>query len=539
MATRRIGSVHHVLLGDLAVRQARSGFDPLPADLLRGRSLGVVCEQHRECADTLGRRLRRRDRRDRRRRGHPRSAAPSSQRDRIVTESADVDTIVIGGGMAGLPFALRAARRGSTVLIEGDLLGGTCLNRGCIPTKTMIHSAKVAHVARRAGEFGIDVGSVSVDLGRIVDRKDAIVEAVRNGSYRAAERATNLTLVENWARFVGPHAVEAGGAVYRAARIVINTGARPTVPDLPGIGEVPILDSTSALDLREVPEHLIVMGGGYVGCEFAQMYRRFGSQVTVVHRRSCLLPAEDPEASEVIERVFAREGIELLLGEEPTAVRAANGRIDLSVGGRDVEASHLLLAVGRTPNTSRLGLEIPGVAVDERGFIVASERFETSAAGIHAIGDVIGPPLFTHSARDDAALLARHLFKGEDITTSTRLVPHAVFTDPEVATFGMTAGEAETRYGESVVGVENFRGVARAKAIGETDGFVKIVTRPDRVIVGATIVGPDAGNLIHELVVAAYAELTVDRVRNAIHIHPTLAEAVNAAAGGVHRPTTA
>jgi len=456
-----------------------------------------------------------------------------------VTEVVDVDTVVIGGGMAGLPFALRAAGQGPTVLIEGDLLGGTCLNRGCIPTKTMIHSAKVAHLARRAGEFGIDLIGVSVDLGRIVDRKDSLVTAIRSGSYRAAERAVDLALVKGWARFVDSNHVEAAGQMFRSDRIVINTGAHPGVPNLSGIEDVPTLDSTSALQLRAVPEHLIVLGGGYVGCEFAQMYARFGSRVTVVQRRLHLLPTEDAAVSEVIERVFRREGIEVLLGEDPSAVSALDGGVVLSVGERRVEASHLLVAVGREPNTSQLGLNSAGVVVDENGFILVSDEFETSVPGIYAIGDVTGPPLFTHSARDDAALLARYLLKGEDITTSNRLVPHAVFTDPEVAAFGLSESETEARYGDAIVGAEGFHGVAKAKAIGETDGFVKIVARPDRVVVGATIVGPDAGNLIHELVVAACAGLTVDQVRGAIHIHPTLAEAVNAAAGGVHRPASA
>ncbi len=456
-----------------------------------------------------------------------------------MTKVIKVESIVIGGGMAGLPFALRAARQGPTVLIEGDLLGGTCLNRGCIPTKTMIHSAKIAHLARRSGDFGVHVGPVSVDLGQIVDRKDGIVDGIRSGSYRAAQRAENLTFVHDWARFVGPDRVQAGGKVYQAVRIVINTGAHPTAPDLPGLADVPTLDSTSALDLREVPEHLIVLGGGYVGCEFAQMFRRFGSEVTVVQRRSHLLPAEDPQVSAVVEEAFTREGITLVLGTEPTAVRAKDDAVVVSVGEEEIEGSDLLVAAGRTPNTSRLDLDQAGVEVDERGFITVSDRFETSVPGIFAIGDVVGPPLFTHTARDDAALLARHLFKGEDISAATRLVPHAVFTDPEVATFGMTQAQAEAEYGDVPVGIEKFRGVAKAKAIGETDGFVKIIARPDRVIIGATIVGPDAGNLIHELVIAAYAGLTVDQVRNAIHIHPTLAEAVNAAAGGVHRPATA
>lgn len=455
-----------------------------------------------------------------------------------MSSVVDVETIVIGGGMAGLPFALRAARQGPTVLIEGDLLGGTCLNRGCIPTKTMIHSAKVAHLARRAGEFGVNVSGVSVDLAKIVDRKDGLVEGIRSGSYRAAERSENLQLVQDWAKFVGPNKVTAGENVFRADRIVINTGGHATVPDVKGIQETPTLDSTSALDLRELPEHLIVLGGGYVGCEFAQMYRRFGSEVTIVQRRAHLLPAEDPDVSEVIESAFRDEGISVVTGREATSVKAVAGGVVLSVGGSQVEGTHLLVAAGRTPNTARLGLDLAGVDVDEHGFIKVSDQFETSTPGIYAIGDVVGPPLFTHTARDDAALLARHLLSGRNISTETRLVPHAVFTEPEVATFGLSQIQAEERFGSAHTGTEKFQGVAKAKAIGETDGFVKIVTDPERVIVGATIVGPDAGNLIHELIVAAYAGLTVDVIRNAIHIHPTLAEAVNAAAGGVHRPAT-
>ncbi len=450
-----------------------------------------------------------------------------------------VETIVLGGGMAGLPLALRAARRGRTVLVEGGLLGGTCLNRGCIPTKTMIHSAKIAHLARHAADFGVDVGDVKVDLGRIVDRKDSIVTSIRSGSDRAVERADDLSLVREWGRFVGPHRVEAGGAVYHADNIVINTGATPAVPNLAGIETVETLDSTASLDLREIPEHLIVLGGGYVGCEFAQMYRRFGAAVTVVHRRDRLLPNEALEVSAVVESAFAEEGIDLLLGEQPTQVGTKGGDIVLTVGSDEIKASHLLVAIGRTPSTDALGLDLVGVAVDDRGFIVVGPDFSTSSAGVYAIGDVVGPPMFTHTARDDAALLARHLFKGEDITTQSRLVPHAVFTDPEVASFGLSEDQATKQYGSGLlIGKEQFRGVAKARAIGETAGFVKIIARPDRVIVGATIVGPEAGNLIHELVVAASAGLTIDQIRDAIHIHPTLAEAVNAAAGGVHRPTT-
>ena len=453
--------------------------------------------------------------------------------------TTNVDTIVIGGGMAGVPMALRAARHGPTLLIDGDKLGGTCLNRGCIPTKTMIHSAKVAHLARRAKDFGVHTGPVDIDMDAVVDRKTDVLTSIRDGSYRAVDKSADLTLIEEWARFVGLKTIDAGGETYQADRIVINNGALPHIPSIPGIDTVAYLDSTSALELRQVPEHLIVLGGGYVGCEFAQMYRRFGSNVTMVQRAERLLPAEDPDVSRVIEDVFKGEGIELFTSATIERLKPGNGGIVATVGDDEVAASHLLVSAGRTPNTASLDVEAAGIATDERGFIKAGTDYSTTAEGVYAIGDVIGPPMFTHTARDDAALLYRHLYRGEDITTASRIVPRAVFTDPEVATFGLSEEQARNQFGDDVaVGIDRFRGVARAKAIGETAGFVKIIVGPDRQILGATIVGPQAGDLIAELVVAAAGGLPVDIVRRAIHIHPTLAEAVNAAAGGVHRPAT-
>lgn len=449
-----------------------------------------------------------------------------------------VATMVVGGGMAGLPMALRASRHGPAVLVEPGPLGGTCLNRGCIPTKTMIHSAKVAHLARRGAEFGVDIGEVRVDLAAVVDRKNEVLTSIRDGSYRAVDRADNLTFLHDRARFVDQGLVQVNGVVYRAERVVINTGARPTVPDVPGLSESGFLTSTEVLDLVEIPEHLVVVGGGYVGCELAQMFRRFGSGVTLVQRADRLLPDEDPAVSEVVETAFAGEGIEVLTGAAMLAVdRGKDGSVEVMTGSGTVTGSHLLLAVGRTPNTDDLGLDDAEVSVDNSGFVVVDDRYATSAEGVYAIGDVIGPPMFTHSARDDAALLYRSVFK-DDTAATSRLVPHAVFTDPEVASFGLTEPEARDRLGEGVsVGSERFRGVGKARAIGETAGFVKIVTGPDRKILGASIVGPDAGNLVHELVVAASAGMTVDELAGVMHIHPTLAEAVSAAAGGVHRPS--
>lgn len=452
-----------------------------------------------------------------------------------------VATIVIGAGMAGLPMALRAARHGETVLVEPGKLGGTCLNRGCIPTKTMIHSAKVAHLARRAADFGVETGPVRVDLAAVVARKDRVVSAVRSGSERAVDRAEALRLVRAKARFLDGHTIELDGTRIQADRIVINTGARPHVPPIPGLDQVPWLDSTSAVDLTHLPTHLVVVGGGYVGCELAQMYRRFGSAVTVLQRSDQLVPGEDPDVSQVIEEVFTTEGIDVRTSATPDSVASRpGGGITVAVGDERLEASHLLIATGRTPNTGHLEPDAADITTDKKGFITVDGTYATTTEGVYAIGDVVGPPMFTHTARDDAALLYRHLYKQEDITAQTRLVPHAVFTDPEVASFGVSEAEARRTHGDQIgIGIERFRGVAKARAMDETAGFVKIITSPDRHIIAATIVGPEAGNLIHELVVAATGGLTIDQVSQAIHIHPTLAEGVNAAAGGVHRPTSA
>jgi len=451
-----------------------------------------------------------------------------------------VETMVIGAGMAGLPMALRAARHGDTVLVEPGKLGGTCLNRGCIPTKTMIYSAKVAHLARRAADFGVETGPVRVDLASVVARKDRLVSSIRSGSERAVDRAEALQLVPAHARFLDAHTVEADGIRIQADRIVINTGARPHVPSIPGLDQVSWLDSTSALDLTDLPGHLVVVGGGYVGCELAQMYRRFGSEVTILQRADRLLRGEDPDVSQVVEEAFTTEGIDVRTATPPdSVVPHPDGGITVDVGDQRLEASHLLIATGRTSNTDRLDLDATGIATDRQGFITVDAAYATSTEGVYAIGDVVGPPMFTHTARDDAALLYRHLYKEEDITAQSRLVPHAVFTDPEVASFGLTETAARQVHGDQIgIGVAQFKGVAKARAMDETAGFVKIITGPGRKILGATIVGPEAGNLIHELGVAATAGLTIDHVSQAIHIHPTLAEGVNAAAGGVHRPTS-
>lgn len=459
-------------------------------------------------------------------------------------EDADTcDLIVIGGGMAGLPIANKAAYNGlRTVLIEKELLGGTCLNRGCIPTKTMLHSARAAHLIRRAGDFGIRSSPPEVDLPAIVDRKDAIVEEIRRGSYRQVERNEHLRLVEGEARLEGSGRVRVGEQVLKAPRIVINVGAQPVVPAIDGLDQTPYLTNREALDLRDLPESMIVVGGGYVGVEFAQMFARFGTRVTVIQRADRLLPEEEPEIGEGLAEVFEGEGITVLTSSEvfrlastPEGVRAdvRNGR-----GDSVLDAARVLLAVGRRPSTDSLGLAVAGVETDDLGFIAVDFRFHTTADGVFAIGDVTGQPMFTHSARHDAELLYRILVKDDaNASTEFRVVPHAVFTDPEVASVGLTEAAAREGGYDVAVGQQKFSGVARARATGETHGFIKLVAdNATGRLIGGHILGPSAGELIHEVALALCMEATVQDLGSAIHVHPTLSEGINAAAGGVHRP---
>jgi pyruvate/2-oxoglutarate dehydrogenase complex dihydrolipoamide dehydrogenase (E3) component len=453
------------------------------------------------------------------------------------------DNLVVGGGMAGLPMALRAARHGRTAFVEKEALGGTCLNRGCIPTKTMIASATVAHQVRRAGEFGVHVGRPDVELGEVVDRKDRIVGDIRAGSYRAVGKAQGLDFFEAQGRFVGPRRLQVGdgdGPVIEADRIFLVTGTRTATPDIDGLDRVPYLTSRTLLDLRVLPEHLVVVGGGYIGCEFAQMFRRFGSRVTVVQRADRLVPGEDTEVSAAVLEGFLADGIDVRLSTSCVDVEDSPSGVRVGCAGAeaaDVRGSHLLLAAGRTPNSDRLGVEQLGLEPAPGGFLAVDDRLRTSAENVWALGDLRGGPMFTHTARDDADVVYRTIFRETERSTADRIVPHAVFVDPEVAAVGLTEAEARAQGYDVIVGRQEFAGVAKARAIGSTIGLIKFVVdaSTDRIL-GCHIAGPDAGNLVHEAVIAMVAGATYADIGRAIHVHPTLAEGVNSAAGGVHRP---
>lgn len=451
------------------------------------------------------------------------------------------DLIVLGGGMAGLPVSIKAAHKGQdTALVEQDLLGGTCLNRGCIPTKTMIRSAEVANLIDRANEFGIErTGEAHTDMEQVVERQHEVVESIRDGAYDNVANTENLDLVEGHGTFESPTELVVGDRVLTADQIVINTGARPATPPIEGVDEVETLDSTSALELSDIPDHLVVVGGGYVGTEYAQMYTRFGADVTVVQRNERLLRAEDPDVSEVIQSVFESEGIDVRTNTSVTQVASTDTGIEVTTSeGTPIDASDVLVATGRQPNSDKLGLEAAGVETDDNGFIEVDEQFQTTADSIWALGDVVGGPMFTHSARDDADLLYRHLIKDEEIDAHDRIVPHAVFTDPQVGRVGLTEAEAREQGYEVAVGRSQYGEQGKPKALGEPEGFVKIVSEADTgEILGGHIVGEAGADLIHEIVVAMRLGGTAADIADTIHIHPTLSEVVNSAAGGVHRPS--
>jgi pyruvate/2-oxoglutarate dehydrogenase complex dihydrolipoamide dehydrogenase (E3) component len=438
------------------------------------------------------------------------------------------DVLVIGGGQAGVPLSARLAAAGRRVaLFERAHLGGTCVNTGCTPTKTMIASARAAHVARTAGRLGVATGEVRVDLAAVVARKDAIVAQWRESALRRlAGAGERLTLVRAHARFTGAHEVEAAGQRYSADTIVVNVGARPAVPPLPGLDGVAWVDNRRVMELREVPRHLVVLGGGYIGCELAQCFRRFGAEVTVIDLGPRLLAVEDEDISLALADAFRTEGIRLELGARAESVAAAEGGVTVRVkGGREVRGSHLLVAVGRKPNTHDLGCEAAGIALDSRGFIPVGDAYRTNVEGVYAVGDVTPGPQFTHASWDDHRILYDVLMGRPARKRSERLVPVTAFTDPQVARVGLTEQEARSKAIAYEAARMPFAHIARAVEVDETAGTMKVLLDPStEKVLGAAIVGSEAGELIHVFVTLMQAGATARAIVDAEAVHPTFAE---------------
>lgn len=449
------------------------------------------------------------------------------------------DAVIIGTGQSGKPLALALARAGWRVaVIEREHVGGTCINVGCTPTKTLVASGRVAYLARRAADYGVRVGPVTLDMERVYERKRRMVERFRSYGQKALERAPNLELIFGEARLTGATRVQvalnAGGErELEAKRIVINTGGRPAVPPVPGIAGVPWLDSSSIMELQSLPRHLLVLGGGYIGLEFSQMFRRFGSRVTIVNRDARLIQREDPDVSAEVEKILREDGIEVLNSVQVALLdRDANGdvrvKLDSRAGDKEVHASHLLLALGRMPNTDRLNLAAAGVQTDQLGYIKVNTQLQTSAPGIFAIGDVKGGPAFTHISYDDFRVLRQNWLHGGGGTTADRPVPNCMFIDPQLATVGINETEAKKRGLDFRVAKLPMTGVARALEMSETRGFMKaIVDRASGQILGCTILGVEGGEIMSMLQIAMMGKVPYTAIKEAIFAHPTLAESLN------------
>jgi pyruvate/2-oxoglutarate dehydrogenase complex dihydrolipoamide dehydrogenase (E3) component len=457
-----------------------------------------------------------------------------------MTTSQQYDAIIIGSGQAGTPLSTALAAAGMhTALIERKHVGGTCINEGCTPTKTMVASGRVAYLARRAADYGVNTGAsdIIVDLGKVRQRKRDIVDKFRNGSQARIEKTANLELIFGDAKFTSSRTVEVrsqDGAQHSlsAKYIFINAGTRAARPKLDGLDDVPTLDNVSIMELDAVPEHLLILGGGYIGVEFGQLFRRFGSRVTIVQLRGQLLAGEDPDVAEGVARIFQQDGIEVLLNAKVIRVRQADGSIRVEVeqqgNSKTLAGSHLLVATGRVPNSDTLNLAAAGIQTDDRGFIKVNDRLESTASGVYALGDIKGGPAFTHISYDDFRIIRANLLEKKTASTNGRLVPYTVFIDPQLGRVGVTEMEARAQKRNIRVAKLPMTSVARALETDETRGFIKaIVDAETNQILGAAVLGIEGGEIMSAIEIAMMGKLPYTVLRDGVFAHPTLMESLN------------
>jgi pyruvate/2-oxoglutarate dehydrogenase complex dihydrolipoamide dehydrogenase (E3) component len=455
-----------------------------------------------------------------------------------MTPADHYKAIIIGSGQGGTPLCQEFAKAGwRTALIEREHVGGTCINEGCTPTKTMVASGRVAYLARRGADYGVRTGRIAIDMKRVRTRKRDIVNLFRDSGQKRIEATKNLDLIFGEASFTGAksiqvHVKNGKDRALTADYIVINAGCRPSIPSLEGLQGVPFLDSTSIMELAAVPKHLVVLGGGYVGLEFGQLFRRLGAKVTIIHAGEQLLSREDPDVAQEVATILKQDGITVLFNAKAGRVAKSGAQIKVTVGSgkstKTISGSHLLLATGRGPNTEKLNLTAAGIVINDRKFITVNNKLQTNVDGVYAIGDINGGPAFTHISYDDFRIMRTNLLQQGNATTEGRLVPYTVFIDPQLGRVGMSENQARNSKRKFRVAKMTMNYVARAVEIDETRGFMKAIVDADtNQILGASVLGVEGGEVMSQIQIAMMGKLPFTTLRDGVFAHPTLAESLN------------
>ncbi|HTA85376.1 MAG TPA: mercuric reductase [Silvibacterium sp.] len=448
------------------------------------------------------------------------------------------DAVIVGSGQAGNPLATALAKASKkTAVIESKHVGGTCINEGCTPTKTMVASGRVAYLARRGADYGVSTGPISMDLTKVRERKREVVERFRSGNEKHLQTTDDIELIYGLGHFIGPKTLHVdlrggGTRTLEADWFFLNTGLRAAMPQIDGIQDVPFLTNESIMELDTVPENLLILGGGYIGLEFGQMFRRFGSKVTIIHIGKQLLDHEDADIAEEVQKILIEDGIEILLEAETKGAHGSAGAVELTVkaGGKEqvVKGSQLLIAAGRKPNTDALNLSATGVELDPHGYIKVNDYLETNVPGIYSLGDVKGGPAFTHISYDDYRIVAANLLNGESRSTRDRILPYTVFIDPQLGRIGLSESDARKQGKKIRVAKMPMTSVARAIETAETRGFMKIIVDPNtELILGAAVLGIEGGEIATVVQMAMQGGLKYTVLRDGIFSHPTLSEGLN------------